>query len=441
MFDEREKHLRISEERWNKRLARKEKKQDQRRQGKGAEPDVPAGSYKSPVLDLFHEFQPHKDRVNAAPKQIILPPDFSLTRNTAPVLNLLREIVKSARTSRRARLILDHRKVKNIGLGAEALLALILKEISLENRHVNGSYIRGYKAQDSKVRSIMDNIGCVRVLGSGVDEDITVSLKPGTLVFRHYNRGKKLVVDSSTVDPISKATADFSDHLNECLSLTGRRLTIKGRLAFAEHMGEVLINAQEHSGSAHWLVVGFIDTEDQETTYRAAIISLGNTIADTFRALDGGSYPLQLILPYVEKHEKSGFFSPTWTVESLLNVVSLQGNISSKLDGPENDRGQGTVDLIEFFQDMSSECVGAKIKPALSILSGNSLIRFDGTYRMKYELDVRRKVVAFNVRNSLMDPPDTSAVTATPGPAFPGVMISISVPLSNTVVEIIDSEK
>ncbi len=439
MFDERDKQLRISEERWNKKLARKTKKLQLRRQASGQDTELPNGVYKSQVLDLFHEFRPHKRRESVQPRTFIVPHEFSLTRNPTEVLKLIRDVVAFSRTARRPRLTLDHRRVKGIGLAAEALLALILKEISVENRDVFGAYVRGYKAIDPGVRKMMDNIGCVRVLRAGED-DIKVSLKPGASVFRHYNRGKNLVVESSTVDPISRTTKEFSDHLDESLAMTGRRLTGKGRLAFVEHMGEVLINAQEHSGTAHWMVVGYIDTEDQLTIYRATIISLGNTIADTFRKLDVGSYPLQLVLPYVEKHEKAGFFSPTWTVESLLNVVSLQGNISSKLDGPENDRGQGTVDLIEFFQEMSAECAGGKVKPAMSILSGRSLIKFDGTYRMKFEMDVRRKVVAFNQRNSLIDPPDPKAVTTIADEGFPGVMISIAVPLSGDVVEIIELE-
>ena len=440
MDDVRNRSIRLSKERGQRRVDRLRKKEAFYREIQ--RPDATAASfYQSKILDQFGEdYVAFKKRAKLAPKKISFPTRFTLTNNAEETLDSIAEIVKYARTARRPRLLLNHRKVKEVGLGADALLAVVLKEISLEAQKVRGSYIRGYKPENANARRIMDEVGSVRVLGTGVDEDIKVSLKSTGTVFRHHNRGKDLKVDALTADPISQTTKEFSDHLDECLKLIGKRLSPKGRDDLSAYVAEVLINAQEHSNTAQWVIVGFIDDEDARLTYRAAIFSFGQTIAGSFKELDAGCYAWTRVKPYIDRHEKAGLFNRNWTRESLLNVIALQGNISSKLDGPTSDRGQGTVDLIEFFQRMSKACAGHDATPRMSILSGSTQISFDGKYVMKYEPSQDRMIIAFNDENNLLTPPDRAAVRTLDHGQFPGVMISIAVPLASSTVETIPLE-
>lgn len=431
---------RLALARWRHEVGRREKKKKFRAARAKSEKADPI-SYRSVILDLFGiEYIRHKRRKNDGPKSFRLPKVFSLTSNPEETLGTIEAVIKYARSTRRPRLKLDHRYVNDLGLGAEALLAVILKEISFENQASLGSYIRGYKSQNPKVRKMMDEVGCARVLRTGADEDIKVSLRSTANVFRHQNRGKNLSVDALTADPISVTTREFSDHLNSCLALIGKRLSAKGRDRLLAYVAEVLINAQEHSGTAQWTIVGFVDQEDEGLTYRAAIFSIGSTIAETFNALASESYARGRVEPYIERHNKSGYFKAGWSKDDLLTVVALQGNISSKLDGPESDRGQGTVDLIEFFQDVSSECAAYASKPSMSIISGCTHIKFDGSYRMKYESSLGRMVIAFNEKNNLLEPPDSRAVRDLGRASFPGVMISIAVPLAAGTVEELPEE-
>lgn len=437
---DRQKFKSISLERWRHDVERRKRKKKFKASRVHAEP-VSFVSYRSKILDSFRtKFITHKNRRIVSPKHFRLPAVFSLTLNAEETIGFIQSVADYSRSARRPRITLDHRYVKELGLAAEAVLAVVLKEVSLENQNVPGAYIRGYKSQSPKVRKIMDEVGCVRVLRTGVDEDVKVSLRSTANVFRHQNRGKSLVVDALTADPISVTTKEFSDHLNSCLSLVGKRLSAKGRDRLLSYVAEVLINAQEHSESAQWTIVGFVDQEDEGLVYRAAIFSLGKTIAQTFSDLPDGSYSWGVVSPYIEQHGNSGFFDIHWRTEDLLTVVALQGNISSKLDGPSSDRGQGTVDLIEFFQDMSNECSVKDSKPMMSIISGSTHIRFDGGYRMKNELSLGRMVIAFNTENSLLLPPDKKVVRAMDKTIFPGVMISIAMPLATGTVEEIPPE-
>lgn len=437
-MDDATKLKRLNQQRWERELDRADRKRLKRKQKAKPDRTVPS-TYRSRVLDLFGTpFLPFKSRLRTVPGKFEFPKVFSLTTNGEQTLEAIQEIVSYARTSRLPRLTLDHRSVQDLGLGADALLAVVLKEITMECAGLAGAYIRGYKPSNKQVQTLMDNVGSVRVLGAGVD-DIKVNLRSKATVFRHQNRGKDLKVDAFTADPISQITADFSDHLDECLSLSGRRLSVKGRGNLLSYVAEVLNNAQEHSGTAQWVIVGFVDDEDHSLVYRAAIFSLGKTIAQTFVDLDSSSISWQVVAPYLDRHRKAGFFGAEWTEADLLTVVSLQGHISSKLE-QSIDRGQGTVDLIQFFQDMSLECAGKGAKPMMSIISGNTHISFDGKYRMEHNDVLRKKIIAFNQANDLAEPPDKAVVTRMKKVLFPGVMISLAVPLAGSTVEAIPEE-
>lgn len=437
MGSPRETKIRLERRRWLCDLARRARKREFHRSREKPCLIMNEANYRSEILDLFSKgLEGAKRSWEPAPKKFALPRTFSLTENAEDSLRVLRDIVRYARLTKRTRLVLDHRPIKELGLGAEVLLAVILKEISKELEFVPGAYIKGHKPTSQKIKDMMSEIGCVRVLGSGFDDDIQVSIKSTASVYRHQNRGKQLLVDPMQRDLIARTCGDFSDHVDKCLNKAKKRLTPSGREKLTSHMGEVLINAQEHSGTAQWLVTGYLDGADKDLVYRAVILSFGHTIAANFEATEADSVPAMLVKPYIEIHEKKRLFGQNWTKSDLLSVIALQGNISSQLDkGANSDRGQGTVDLIEFFQDMSEACTDGKIAPVMSLLTGRTHIRFDGKYRMKYEQSVSRMVIAFNENNTLSEPPDPLSVYRLQGEGFPGVAVSIMVPLAQTAVE------
>jgi len=316
---------------------------------------------------------------------------------------------------------------------------VVLKEISLEIRHIRGAYIRGYKPRDAAIRNLMDEIGCVRVLNAGVTEDIKVSLQPGLKVFRHQNRGKALAVMGSVLDQKSQTCAEFADHLNVCLGERGSKLTPQGRAEFLTYVGEILDNAQTHSGSAQWFVVGYIDLADGRFVYRCVIASFGRTIAQTFTGLARDSFAWTSVEPYLLQHKRSGLFSSDWHEDDLLAVMALQGDISSINTSSATNRGQGTVDFIEFFQGLAEEAALRRQATCMTLISGATLIRFDGRHRMMFNPALARSVIAFNATNDLLCKPDDGAVRSLGRRRFPGVVISISAPLAASDVERLDA--
>lgn len=108
-------------------------------------------------------------------------------------------------------------------------------------------------------------------------------------------------------------------------------------------------------------------------------------------------------------------------------MYALQGGVSRKNAGKDHvgDYGQGTADLIEFFQELG-QTAGAEAVPKMCVLSGHTIVQFDGRYcmqRVENELGVWR-IIAFNKENSLDLPPDPESVRHLPS-YFPGTLISM----------------
>ena len=124
----------------------------------------------------------------------------------------------------------------------------------------------------------------------------------------------------------------------------------------------------------------------------------------------GTSFAYQAVSPYVEKHRASEFFASGWDEKNLLTLVALQGDVSSKNTSEDDTRGNGTVEMIEFFDKISHELSPSDSSPEMAIISGSSHIRFDGTYSLGDD-DSERKVIAFNQPNDLNHPPDKEYVS------------------------------
>lgn len=430
----REREIRLAGERWRRKLARKGKRRDPLPDRK----EVGLAShdrYRSVILSQYQQFKPFNQRLEVEPRTFKLPKVFSITENPIETLKMYREIVEFARSTRTPRVVVDHRPVKVMGLAADSVLAVLLKEMSLENRERQRARIRGFKANDTAVRKMMDEIGCVRVMHTGISEDIRLELGSGAKVFRHQNR-KNLQVDPLTLDPLSAVAVEFADHLNICLASAGKKLTDSGRQQLLGYVGEIMANAQEHSSLAEWTIAGYLDQDNATLTYRCSIFSFGQSFFETFDRLGRDTVAYEQIEPYIEAHERSGLFNKYWRREDLVAVLALQGYISSK-QVAEGDRGQGTVDFIRFFQTVWKDCVATGPRPVMSVLTGRTLIRFDGTYEMVPSGSQKRMTIAFNDANNLLERPDPDAVKAL-DEGFPGVVISISFQMTNAVLEEVD---
>lgn len=301
-----------------------------------------------------------------------VPEVFSVISNPEGVIRVLAALAAIGKDAANVgSIFFDHSRMREYDLAAEQALDSVATEIErgyeLSRRQLRtlGRYPEG----ESAVR-FLKAIGIIRSLNV-THERIPSAVQQKLEIFvAHRAQGKEEVVFGSA-DRKSRETRRFVDHIDRCLARRHRKLTDSGIERLATYAGEVLANAEEHSGRGEWLLAGYLDDATSDHICEIAVLSFGQSFSETFLRLETMSFPRSQVEPYLEAHSEGGFFSPAWTVEDLLTVVALQGGISCKNQSDADTRGKGTIDLIRFFEQMHEECARGGATPCeMAILSG-----------------------------------------------------------------------
>jgi hypothetical protein len=325
----------------------------------------------------------------------------------------------------------DHSAVHRYDLAAEAILDMVAMDVQRKRRGTRWPLrFTGTFPSNSDADRFIRAIGITHYL------DVPkAKLKPS-----EESKLRRFYQSRRTPDPSAKITVSsekakvleqFADQINQCLGTVGRQMTRRGRSALLSYTGELIDNIEQHAKSANWYISSYLDPDGSPPTCEVAIFNFGLTFSDTFQALSPESFPRTVVTPYLKAHESRGWFSQAWRTEDLLTLVALQGGISCKSSGPADTRGQGTVDLITFFQDICNACAAVAGEARMAMVSGDTHILFDGTYQMAPD-STGREVLAFNENNSLAEPPDANYVRHLQGVRFPGTVVSIRFPLQQT---------
>lgn len=361
----------------------------------------------------------------------ILPRVFSITEDPLPSLRAIYAFINETRCARPPREIyFNHASVQSIDLAAECVLDYSVIEYEKENRRRrHAPIIGGRLPDDSNLQKFIRAVGLIKNIGAK-HEFLTREESRDLRIFTMRNRKAYSALSIGCSDYKERTVAEFVQHIDECLMANNRELTPDGRARLAEYTGEILANAEDHSGLNDWSIAGYLDNGHIDHICEIAVFNFGRSLSETFLRLDSDSYTRRQVQPYVDLHSKRGFFSAQWTQRDLFTLVALQGNVSTKNASKNDTRGQGTVEMIHFFQQVHEECVqDASSTARMAILSGSTFILFDGTYKMRPD-DAGRHVIAFNAENDLELPPDPKYVRGLGGISFPGTIISIRFPLS-----------
>lgn len=393
------------------------------------------GPYKSGPIDLLNSldtwgmFQPHHHKID-----INIPDKFSIIQNPKDTLKVIGSVSKTIRAYRHKikKIFVDHSRMKEVDLAAECILDFSILEIKQEERNKKDKIeFSGQFPSDQKLKRYLRSVGIIKNLD--VKHEMLSKEEESSLrIFSMKNRGSLEKISSGSVDVKERRVKEFVDHIDSCLNDHNLELTQNGRSSLAHYTGEILGNAEEHSGYRDWTIAGYLDKKHETHLSEIAIFNFGKTISETFKELPMFSYAYNKVKPYIEAHQGRNLFGVSWTQDDLLTLVALQGHISSKSTLESPDRGQGTVDLIEFFQNVYHECTRdnrQECQASMAIVSGNTHILFDGTYTMQND-SMGRKVIAFNKNNDLNEPPDNNYVTNMGDVFFPGVIIGIRFPMA-----------
>lgn len=358
-------------------------------------------------------------------REIKIPKRFSIIDSPFECLQVFKAFKALFDDTRISGVLIDHEETREHDLGAEILLGKVAKGCMDVHRAQNqGFEIEGQYPVSPGLQRLIRSVGIVKELeveGHTIESDDAENEK--VVIFKRKSSGEE-VTKIGSIDHKTKATQDFVAHIDRCLKQNGSELTSDAKQDLAEYIGEIIANAQDHSGVSNWQIYGYLDRENEHRICEVVIFNYGNTFAQTFKKLPQEDFARLELNKYLDRHEKSGIFRKEWREDSLITLFSLQGRISSKNKPCDDTRGHGTVSLIEFFQSISKDSVSEHRQNAkMCILSGSEHIRFDGTYRLKE--DQGPPIIAFNKENDLRKEPDSNYVRSLKDVFFPGSLIAI----------------
>ena len=360
------------------------------------------------------------------------PESFSVLRSPEKVLELVSAFALTHRKRVISDITVDFSRIKEQDLGAHALLDKLVDEIAVQAKF-QGARLRwkGSYPRDPAQQRFVRAMGIIRQLG--IRQHYLSSNAASKIVLferrcRHYVRAVK------PPSPFDKREQDnaaerFVNHINGCLAREGRELTFVSRGQLCNYVVEILDNVENHAGMTDWTIQGYLDMATENPECEIVILNFGKSIAETMSVVAAGTYIDGKIRSFLMKQELAGAYLNGFRREDLLTLFALQGSVSSKRVDHASTRGQGTADLIEFFQRMNDERMVEDRKSAsMYILSGTTRILFDGRYRI-HSGEGTSRTIAFNKENDLGRIPDSSCVLPLKSGAMPGTMIGIKFPI------------
>ena len=424
--------LYLSRRRLRKRLNRLRKEAGKRR--RTAKRDRARQTRPWPLARHLGEWLPARS-VRREELTITIPSDFSVLRDPAGVVTAVKSVCRVAHSHHPPGIFFDHSNLAKFDLPAEAVLDVVTREV--RNRLLRrGIRMRlgGRFPADPAAQRFIRGIGISRHLDIP-DAALPAGEEEKLHTFQQHKRTPTPKDAPAHTDEKSRATVAFVDFIDGCLKRVGRKLTIVGRQRLCDYTGEIIDNIEQHADTNFWYIAGYLDTSTLRPTCEIAIFNFGRTFAQTFTDLEEEAYPRAQVAPYVQKHRRSQWFGSGWDEEDLYTLAAMQGGISSKARSDADGRGQGTIDLIRFFQGMHAEYGGGEEPPEMVVWSGHTHLVFNGKYQLA-QGDGGRWTIAFNDTNSLSEKPDSNCVKHLTDAYFPGALIGIkfTIPPSQTTL-------
>lgn len=281
-----------------------------------------------------------------------IPSIFSMLEAPEESISLIASFARIHQNRSLSDVFVDLGDVKIQDLGAHALLDRLVDEIVAQAAFQNSRVAwRGNFPADPAQRRFIAAMGIIRQLGL---THKYLDFGEAEKVHRFERRCRHYVRELKAVNPDDKseqanAAERFANHVNRCLAREDRKLTLEGRSRLCSYVVEVIDNAENHAGMVDWTIQGYVDMAMAEPQCEIVIFNFGKSIAATLDDLPADGYTMLQIQRYLDLHQTKGWFGPRWRREDLLTLVALQGSVSRKNSSLDTTRGQGTADLIDFF--------------------------------------------------------------------------------------------
>jgi hypothetical protein len=368
---------------------------------------------------------------------VSMPKNFSFISDAEGAMKCIKSLLsipaRSEAIPRAKRIYIDQRNCEKIGIAATAVFdvcAMLIKDEQKARGRKGYSFAGAFPrksnvANQVKVMGITKHLEVAEAQAPKEFEDAIVHLP--------LQRGRRRADDWKGKNDQEIVSTRLAVYLNNCFETASNfALTEDAMAQIVKWAGEVITNAEEHSGVSDWYAMACMlpsqalgDPNAVIGECELVIFGFGKSIYETLSAKTTAPRIRTQIEHLVEEHTKSGFFSHSkYRPEDLWTLYALQEGVSSLSTELNSDRGTGTVRLIEAFQTLG-QTIDEDKKPKMLLLSGATRIDFNGRYRMqRQQVDGGdRNILAFNASNSLRERPDPDCVGSISG-FFPGTLLS-----------------
>lgn len=398
-------------------------------------------TYIDPALQFLRESTRGQDISNFSKERnawvVKIPPTFSFLGDPGAVLDVLQSILAvSVKGKRFFGLHLDHSSCTDIDLGASAVLDVITMLLRTEWRQRRHQYtLGGQLPDDLRTMGILLCTGVTRNLG--LQHMVPPrSILDSVATFRLFHGFAAKNIRGSQDQEV--AASDLARHLDRCfIRAASRTFTPEGKRLVVKWAGELITNAEEHSGRGDWYTTAYMAPIDRNTPQegiedaigecRLTVFNFGRSIYQSLSDSQTPEATRDQIRAIARRHLERRIWESRldYTEEDLWTLIALQEGISCRTKPGESDRGSGTVAMISAFQELGCS-VDAEKKPEMVLISGSTRILFDERYKMRQDPTGAggRMILAFNERNDLNERPDHRNVHSIRG-FFPGTLLSM----------------
>lgn len=365
-----------------------------------------------------------------------IPKIFSLSENPTETFNFLKQIFLSLYYDKYSRVVIDYKYCIYMDVDASVCMDVLLREFILffdkcrrKGCQIKITEITPKNFEKDEIKKILFSIGSFKVLKN-------IELKfNGIITF------PLLIGDNASKSKGSDKEVEVTkmvDYIINCLRKLNHILTWQAEDQLSKVIGEILINAGEHSHGPFRYSIGYFEENHNADThvgvFRMTIFSFGNTIYQNFK--NDNVKDLEVVKQMTELSNNytvgNLFRFKSFEEETLWTLYALQEGVTSVKD---KKRGNGSIQFIENFFSLKGNMEPDNMS-SLVILSGNTRILFDGKYQIK-ELDRNGstyKVMTFNKSGRFEDRPDEKYVTFADN-FFPGTMIAAKININFNSIE------
>ena len=375
---------------------------------------------------------------------VVIPEVFSLTENSKETIDSIKRIVKALLIVNNTSVDFDYSKCKKIDLGAQALMDVILMEYRQFyfkcrkfNRFISsGGFPNGFggnNINDVNLKKLMFSVGSPANLG------IKRNDYPDIVRYAMCSRNMLTANDKNNLAAQKEIdTTEMIDYVIKCLSKMNRKLTPEKLNDLSIVIGEMLINAEEHSTLHHRFSMGYFQETKENNKhfglFKLVILNFGNTIYERFKNNeDCPQNTIDRMKELSKSYTKRQLFKQReFEEDTLWTLYALQQGVTSVAG---KRRGNGTIQFIKSFFNIKGNLDVDNISK-MTIISGNTQIVFDGTYGITEKIDGNKHydMMTFNESGSIEDRPDSSFVK-TSDLYFPGTIISANILLNEDDVK------